>query len=131
MDYKLSLRDAAAVEARPLGEAFHGRSKDGTELSVNSYYMENCRRIIETRTETKDRLTALGFAVVPSKANFLFAKSPDIPGAVLYEALRERGILVRHFDKAVIDQYNRITIGTREEMQQFLSAVEEILREYK
>ncbi len=100
-------------------------------LSENSYYMENCRRIIETRTETKDRLTALGFAVVPSKANFLFAKSPDIPGAVLYEALRERGILVRHFDKAVIDQYNRITIGTREEMQQFLSAVEEILREYK
>ncbi len=97
-------------------------------LSENEYYMENCRRIMETRAYTAEKLIAMGFEVVPSKANFLFAKSPDVDGGVLYEKLREKSILIRHFDKEAISQYNRITIGTREEMDCFLEAVSEILR---
>lgn len=83
---------------------------------------------METRAYTAEKLIAMGFEVVPSKANFLFAKSPDVDGGVLYEKLREKSILIRHFDKEAISQYNRITIGTREEMDCFLEAVSEILR---
>lgn len=95
----------------------------------NSYYMENCRRIIRTREYTAEKLSDMGFSVLPSSANFLFAKSGSMGGRELYEKLRERGILVRHFDKEQIRDYNRITIGTEEEMEQFLTAVKEILKE--
>ena len=95
----------------------------------NDYYMDNCKRIIETRAYTQDRLCELGFAVTDSKANFIFAKSDRIGGKELYQKLKARGILVRHFDKEKIKDYNRITVGTREEMDTLLCAITDILKE--
>jgi len=98
-------------------------------LEENDYYMANCRVIEENRDYTATELRKLGFEVLPSKTNFVFAQSPDIPGKELYLALREKGILVRHFGKARIENFTRITIGTREQMDAFLCAVRDILKE--
>ena len=95
----------------------------------NDYYMDNCKKIIETREYTQRKLVELGFEVTNSKANFIFAKSDRIGGKELYLKLKERGILVRHFDKEKIKDHNRITVGTREEMDALLLAVTEILKE--
>ncbi len=97
-------------------------------IGENEYYMENCRKIMETRAYTEKKLREMGFSVVPSKANFIFARCDKIDGGELYRKLRERGILVRHFDKEKISQYNRITIGTEEEMERFLAAAGDILK---
>lgn len=98
-------------------------------LNDNSYYMDNCKIIEENREYTREGLVSLGFSVLPSKANFLFAKSPDISGEELYLKLKENGILVRHFKKERIKDYNRITVGTRENMDSLLSEVKKILKE--
>jgi histidinol-phosphate aminotransferase len=100
-------------------------------IKDNAYYMENCRVIEENREYTACELKKLGFEVLPSKANFIFAKSNDIGGEELYLKLKARGILVRHFTKEKIKEYNRITIGTLEEMKAFVSAVADILSEVK
>ncbi len=97
-------------------------------VEAEDYYMEKCREIIRVREFTAEKLRNLGFEVLPSKANFLFAKSNDIDGETLYKELKSRGILVRHFTKERISQFNRITIGTQEQMEQFLLATEEILK---
>ncbi len=98
-------------------------------IRENDYYMQNCRRIEETREQTKAALTAMGFTVTESRANFLFARSDAVDGATLYAELKRRGVLVRHFTKEAIKDYNRITIGTPEEMAFFLDRVREILAE--
>ena len=95
----------------------------------NGYYMNNCKKIIDNREYTKVELENLGFSVLDSKANFLFAKSDKISGSELYEKLKEKGVLIRHFTKERIKEYNRITIGSREEMEIFISKVKEILGE--
>ena len=95
----------------------------------NDYYMDNCKKIIKTREYTQNKLCELGFEVTDSKANFIFAKSDKIDGKELYLKLKERGILVRHFDKEKIKDYNRITVGTQEEMETLISAIAEILKE--
>ncbi len=100
-------------------------------LQEYAYYRANCDAIMQTRAETKTALEALGFCVADSRANFLFAAHPDVDGEALYKALRGRGILVRHFDDPAIRNYNRITVGTREQMQQLLAAAETILKEGK
>ena len=98
-------------------------------LQENGYYMRNCRRIIKSRNYTKKELEKLGFEVLPSKANFLFAKSDKIGGRELYLLLKEKGVLVRHFQKERIKDYNRITIGSQKEMEAFIDAVKKILGE--
>lgn len=98
-------------------------------LADNAYYMANCRRIIETRENTAAALRTLGFRVLPSKANFLFAASARIDGGELYQALKARGILVRHFEKPRISRFVRITIGTPEQMEALTGAVTQILKE--
>ncbi len=98
-------------------------------LDENDYYMQNCRTVEATREYVTKALRDIGFSVLDSKANFVFAQSARIGGAEFYRALKARGILVRHFDKAGIENYNRITIGTRAEMDIFLSAVRTILSE--
>lgn len=98
-------------------------------LSSNGYYMDNCKTIIENREWTVNALQKSGFEVLPSKANFVFAKSDKIDGEQLYLELKKRGILIRHFTKDAICQYNRITIGTREQMQKLIETISLILEE--
>ena len=98
-------------------------------LEDNDYYMDNCLKIIETREYTKRKLLELGFSVLESKTNFLFIKSDKISGEKLYLKLKENGVLVRHFGMERIKNYNRVTIGTKEEMDAFLSKTESIIRE--
>lgn len=98
-------------------------------LCDNDYYMDNCKQIIENREYTKKSLQDLGFDVLNSSANFLFAKSDKISGENLYLTLKQNGILVRHFSKEKIKDYNRITIGTREQMEALISTIKKILTE--
>ena len=98
-------------------------------LADNDYYMQNCRTIMENRTYTTSALRSLGFEVLDSKANFVFAKSDRIGGEALYKALKARGILVRHFSKPLICDYNRITIGTREQMETLIATIADILKD--
>lgn len=85
-----------------------------------AWFEANRARLIATREETAAALGELGFRVLPSAANFLFVTHPDWPAADLYHALREQGILVRHFRLPRIEQYLRISIGTAEEMAELI-----------
>ena len=98
-------------------------------LDEDDYFREMCRRVVDTREYTAASLRELGFSMTESSANFLFARNPRIQGKMLYAALKERGVLVRHFDKPRISDYLRITIGTREHMDALLSAITDILAE--
>ena len=91
-------------------------------------YFEACRnRIIVNREWTAERLKELGFTMTDSQANFLFVRHDKIDGETLYLRLKEKGILVRHFSQARIKDYNRITIGSRKEMEILVKAIGEIL----
>lgn len=96
-------------------------------LEDDEYTRANCKTVEENREFTKAELERLGFECLPSKANFIFAKHPDKNGRMLYEKLKDKGILIRHFDKERICEFNRITIGTKEQMQALISALEEII----
>ena len=98
-------------------------------VDAESYYREKCAAIMATRERTAEALTALGFAVLPSKTNFLFVRSDKIGGRALYEKLKDRGILVRHFGNPRIADYIRITIGTDAQMDACLAAIRAILEE--
>ena len=99
------------------------------EVSVdeNDYYMENCKKIEEIREYTVAELEKLGFSVLPSKANFVFAKHETASGTYIYEKLKENGVLVRHFTAERIKNYNRITIGSREQMDTLIERLKMIL----
>lgn len=96
-------------------------------LDSDDYFLKNCKKIIATRTYTETELKKLGFLCIPSSANFIFAKSDKISGQDLYEKLKEKGVLVRHFSTPKISDFNRITIGTQEEMEIFIAKVKECL----
>ncbi len=98
-------------------------------LRENESAVRNCSVIAEVRDRTAHRLRELGFWLTDSKANFLFARTDQIDGIALYEALRARGILVRHFSKPAISGFNRITVGTAEQMEKFLAATAAILNQ--
>ena len=93
------------------------------------YFQQCVTAIAATRERTAESMRRLGFTVLPSKANFIFAKSEAIKGREYFKKLREKGILVRRWDKPSIEDFVRITIGTAEEMEAFIKATEEILRE--
>ncbi len=93
------------------------------------YFKSNCEKVIRDREFTKNELIKLGFTLTNSSANFLFAKTDKIGGKELYLKLKEKGILVRHFDVDRIKNYIRISIGSAEQMQKFVLAVKEILEE--
>jgi histidinol-phosphate aminotransferase len=98
-------------------------------LKHDEYNRKNCAAIIETREHTERALKALGFEVTLSRTNFLFARHPDVPGEKVYRELRKRGILVRHFSQERIRDYNRISVGTPEQMEQLITALKAILEE--
>ncbi len=90
------------------------------------YMLANAEKIKATRAKTSDALTALGFDVLPSQSNFLWAKPSTKPAAEIFAALKERNIFVRYFTNEKIKDYLRITIGTDEEMTAFITAIKEI-----
>lgn len=92
-------------------------------MADEEYTLKNCETIIENREYTKNELEKLGFSMTNSTANFVFAKHKEISGAKIYEVLKKSGVLVRHFDKPRISEYNRITIGTREQMDTLLDVL--------
>ena len=103
-------------------------------IKDTSYYNEINSRIIKTRRRVASELEAIGFTVLPSQANFLFASPPaekGISGQNFFTALREQGILVRHFNKPRIADFLRISIGTDEDMDTFLEASRGILNNGK
>lgn len=90
---------------------------------------EKCQKVIKTREYTKVKLKELGFVVPDSYANFVFVKHPDVDGEELFLALRREGIIVRHWNKPLIDQYLRITIGTDQQMNELLNFLETYLKQ--
>ena len=98
-------------------------------LREDAYYRANARTIQENRRFTSEGLRALGFELPESSANFVFARRPGLAGETLYRELKRRGVLVRHFSKPRIDDYVRVTIGTREQMEIFLRETENIIKE--
>ncbi|MBE5752163.1 MAG: histidinol-phosphate transaminase [Clostridiales bacterium] len=98
-------------------------------LCEEEYFKDTCKTICENREYTAAELVKLGFKVLPSKTNFLFVQSDEVDGKTLYEKLKARGILVRHFNGERIAAFNRVTVGTREQMDAFLQAVKEIVKE--
>jgi histidinol-phosphate aminotransferase len=89
-----------------------------------AYFEQTCQRVIESREAVVAGLEKLGFEVLPSAANFVFARHPDKDAATLAAGLREQGVIVRHFKQARIAQFLRITIGTPEQNQALLDALQ-------
>jgi len=98
-----------------------------TALNEEAYYDEKRKEIIKTREYTKERLTGMGFIMTDSCANFLFGKNPKISGHELYSKLKDKGILVRQWNKPRISDHIRITTGTPEQTEALIKAIEEIL----
>jgi histidinol-phosphate aminotransferase len=91
------------------------------------YFEAGCARVIESRARLDAALTSLGFEIVPSAANFVFARHPGHDAGQLAAALKAREIFVRHFKLPRIDQYLRITIGTDAECEALMAALRELL----
>ena len=98
-------------------------------MEDGAYTRQNCEIVMQNRAYLVGELQKMGFVLTDSKTNFVFAAYPGVSGEHIYTALRERGILVRHFTAAKIADYNRITIGTRAEMEALVAALREILEE--
>jgi len=96
-------------------------------IKDEAYFHETRNKIIQTREKVSAHLRKLGFQVVPSQANFIFATHAQVKANALFQHLRDRGVLVRYFNKPRIDNYLRITIGTDAEMAAFLQKAAEII----
>lgn len=131
-----ALGDAGLIEAlRRVKDSFNsyplGRiAQAGAMASVrdDAWFRESCSRIVATREAMTRELAALGFVVLPSSANFVFARHPSRGGAEFAAALRNRAILVRHFDKPRSRPYLRITVGTPDDVQKLITAASDILK---
>lgn len=98
-------------------------------LTDEDYTRRNIDEIKKNRRMLSDGLSEMGFFVVPSSSNFVFTRHPEYSGEFIYTALRERGILVRHFALERIKNYNRITVGTEEQVAAVLKVLKDILEE--
>jgi histidinol-phosphate aminotransferase len=96
-------------------------------LEDEDHLKETLERIKRTRERMKKELAALGFSMPDSQSNFLFITHERVPAKELFEMLRERHIYVRYFDKPRIDNMLRVTIGTDDEMDQFIACLKEYL----
>jgi len=109
-------------------------SQWGAEAALDDwdYFQQNIKRICATRAQTTDALAKLGFFVYPSQTNFIFAKPPaPLTAKQWFDGLRGKNILVRWWDTNRIRDFARVSIGTEEEMNKFLSATKEICEEAK
>ncbi|HEX9025576.1 MAG TPA: histidinol-phosphate transaminase [Clostridium sp.] len=96
-------------------------------IKDNDYFEEITKKIINTRDKTSEELEKLGFRVLESKSNFVFVSHNKVPGKILYEKLKDHGVLVRYFNSDRIDNFLRITIGTPEEMDILIEKLKLIL----
>jgi histidinol-phosphate aminotransferase len=96
-------------------------------LEDEAYFQQSRARVIEGRERLNRGLIALGFDVLPSAANFVFARHPAQEGAGLAAALRQRAVIVRHFSAPRISDYLRITVGAEAQIDRLLSALSDIL----
>ena len=96
-------------------------------IEDEDYFQSTRAKVMATRERTAENLRTLGFDVLPSKANFVFARCPGRPGRELLDGLRERGVLVRWWSDPVIEDWLRISIGTDEEMDELVRALKEML----
>ena len=96
-------------------------------LQDEAYFLDCCRRVMASREQLCAALQELGFKVLPSSANFVFARHPQCAAQQLFAALRQRGILVRHFNKPRISEYLRISIGDEQACAVLVSALREAL----
>jgi histidinol-phosphate aminotransferase len=135
------LRVGFAIGQRPLIEALE-RVKDSfnsfpldclaiagavAAIEDEAWFHETRRRIIESRETLVRALADLGFEVLPSLANFIFARQQNRGGAALAARLRERGVLVRHFQKPRIEAFLRITIGTEDQCSRLIALLREVI----
>jgi histidinol-phosphate aminotransferase len=98
-------------------------------MNDREHFEKTRRQIMETREELGESLRRLGFTVLPSQANFVFARHPHRDALELSRKLRQRDIIVRHFRQPRIEQFLRITIGTGGECAALVTALAEILRD--
>jgi histidinol-phosphate aminotransferase len=96
-------------------------------LQDDGYFRSSCQRVIASRERLTLEMTAMGFDVLPSAANFIFATHPQHAAGKLFAALREQGIIVRYFDKPRINEYLRISIGTDDQCDALLTALQGLL----
>lgn len=96
-------------------------------IEDSAYFEHACQVVVQTRTVLVEELQALGFEVLPSSANFVFARHPEHDGAQLATALRDRSIIVRHFKQPRIDQFLRITVGTESQCARLIDALKVVL----
>ncbi|MHB0776050.1 histidinol-phosphate transaminase [Halomonas sp. WWR20] len=101
----------------------------GVAALRDTEHFDACReRVMTTRERTRQQLEALGFDALPSQANFLLVRHADFDAGEIFTGLRERGILVRHFDTQILRDFMRITIGTDDEMDSLIEALETMCR---
>ena len=130
-----ALGDAGLIEAlRRVKDSFNsyplGRiAQAGATASVRdeAYFRDSCARIVTARQAMMRELAGLGMVVLPSSANFVFARHPARGGLELAAALRERAVLVRHFNKPRTAPYLRITVGTEDDTRRLIAAMADIL----
>jgi histidinol-phosphate aminotransferase len=130
-----ALGDAGLIEAlRRVKDSFNsyplGRiAQAGAVASVrdDAYFRASCAKVVAGREAMTRELVRLGFVVLPSAANFVFARHPKRGGAEIAAALRERAVLVRHFNKPRMAPWLRITVGTEDETRRMIGAAEDLL----
>ena len=131
-----ALGDTGLIEAlRRVKDSFNSYPLDrfalagaAAAMEDRAYFERNCAKVIATRARLGDDLVSLGFEVLPSAANFVFARHPRHAGAELAASLRERGVLVRHFGNPPrIAQFLRITVGTDAQCKALIAALKAIL----
>ena len=98
-------------------------------LEDEEYTETNCKEIMRVREFTENELKKLGFIMTSSLTNFVFAKHPSLSGEEIYQKLKARGILVRHFSSPRLTDYNRITIGSMEQMKALCDTLKDILKD--
>lgn len=133
----LAVGDAALIDGlERVKNSFHpyalGRmalAGGAAAMRDQRYFDEMRHKVMKTRETTRAALLALGFEVLPSKANFLFARPPEGNAEAVYRALKAQSILVRYFNKPRISEYLRISVGTDEDMAAFLETLERVLPE--
>jgi len=96
-------------------------------IEDQAHLEQTAAKVMQTRTKLVSELAALGFETLPSTANFIFTRHPQHAGVKIYQALRDRGIIVRHFKSPRIEEFLRITIGTDEQSNELVTALKEIL----